>query len=156
MEEISGIDREYYRKRLAEFIAEMHPQLADPGPLVELRSRQAVEAYRTMLARGASPLTAAAQADEILYSGLLFSRFDTLRYLLAADYPNVPDYCRRSLALELDSHLEPLFRRYRLDDGLLERPEYCTLLRDLKRAVAEYFDKHETTVTYRGRPGFKP
>lgn len=139
MEEISGIDREYYRKRLAEFIAEMHPQVMDPGPLVELRSRQAV-----------------AQADEILYSGLLFSRFDTLRYLLAADYPNVPDYCRRSLALELDSHLEPLFRRYRLDDGILERPEYRTLLRDLKRAVAEYFDKHETTVTYRGRPGFKP
>lgn len=86
------ITADYYRRRLEEFLAERHPQLTGARELVATRSNRAYAVYRTTLAQGFSPLKATARADAVLYEGLIFSRYDLLRDILATDYPQIPEY----------------------------------------------------------------
>ena len=111
------ITADYYRRRLEEFLAERHPQLTGARELVATRSNRAYAVYRTTLAQGFSPLKATARADAVLYEGLIFSRYDLLRDILATDYPQIPEYQLRPLALQLCDICAPVFGSFNLDDA---------------------------------------
>lgn len=82
-----SINADYYRRRLEKFLRERHPRLADDRELIHRRSTQAAGEYNRSIEQGESPLLASCRADEKLYGGLIFSRFDTLRCILATEYP---------------------------------------------------------------------
>lgn len=129
------ITADYYRRRLEEFLAERHPQLTGARELVATRSNRAYAVYRTTLAQGFSPLKATARADAVLYEGLIFSRYDLLRDILATDYPQIPEYQLRPLALQLCDICAPVFGSFNLDDGILQRREYGTLVARLRESA---------------------
>ena len=97
-------------------------------------------------------LKATARADAVLYEGLIFSRYDLLRDILATDYPQIPEYQLRPLALQLCDICAPVFGSFNLDDGILQRREYGTLVARLREFLQEYVSQHGLFVRLRGRP----
>ncbi|MCD7795702.1 MAG: DUF1896 domain-containing protein [Alistipes sp.] len=145
----------YYQKRLKEFIWERHPRLIQAHKFIDMRSIQAAQIYRTAIEAGESPLTASARADTVLYEGLIFSRFDTLRCILATEFPQVPTGQQRQLALLLESYCDDVFARYNLDDGLVARSEYNHLIVDLIETLRTYFQNNGIHLLRRRRPSGK-
>lgn len=132
----------YHRNRLKEFLRERHPRLVQSRRLIDIRSEQAAKTYQTAIDKGESPLAASAKADTILYEGLIFSRFDTLRCILATEFPMVRPKQQRTLALELEPYCEPVFAHYNLDDGLVARSEYNHLIVELIETLRVYFQQN--------------
>ena len=145
----------YHRKRLAEFIRERHPRLVQARRLIDTRSEQAAETYQAAIKTGETPLTALAKADAILFEGLIFSRFDTLRCVLATEFPMVPPGQQRPLALELEPHCEDVFARYNLDDGLVARSEYNHLIVELIETLRVYFQQNNLYTRWRKHTSYK-
>lgn len=145
-------DTDYYRRRLEVFLQERHPRLVHAGQLIDSRSRAAASLYREAIASGEDTLRAATRADALLYEGLIFSKFDTLSWLLATDYPLVPAEKQRSVAIELEKHFTDIFGRYNLDDGIYDREEYRGLLTELSEALRLYMEEHPLLIRRKGRP----
>lgn len=145
-------DTLYYRRRLEEFLRERHPQLLHAGRLLETRSLRAAETYREAIDKGESPLTASTRAETVLYEGLIFSRYDTLRCILQTEFPLIPAEQYRSLALTLQPLCEEIFLRYNLDDGLVTRSEYNHLIMELTQRLRSYFEQNNLFTRRRGRP----
>lgn len=82
--------------------------------------------------------TALQKADSVLYKGLLFSGYDTLRCVLAAEFPEVPESERHECVVRLLPLCKETFMRYDLGDGLLASPEYNHLILDLIKAVRRH------------------
>lgn len=142
----TAFDKAFYRKRLKEFLSERHPCLKGNKSIIEVRSAEAHKQYVACIMDGMTPLTASARADAVLYEGLLFSRYDTLRCILATDYPLLSPAVQRKLALELEMSFEDIFSRYNLDDGILVRREYNHLIVELMDALRTYFTEYEMSA----------
>ena len=82
--------------------------------------------------------TALQKADSVLYKGLLFSGYDTLRCVLAAEFPEVPESERHECVVRLLPLCKEAFMRYDLGDGLLASPEYNHLILDLIEVVRRH------------------
>lgn len=132
----------YYRNRLEEFIRERHPRLIHAYKLIGTRSNLAAQTYKEAIESGESPLAASARADTVLYEDLIFSRFDTLRCILATEFPMIPAHRQRSLALTLETYCEDVFARYNLDDGMVARSEYNHLIVELTNTLRIYFQQN--------------
>lgn len=145
-------DPGYLRKRLSEFIRERHPRLFRSRKFIEERSNKAAAAYRKALEEGDDATSAALRAEAVLFQGLIFSRFDTLRCILATEFPMIPLSQQRSLAIELEPLYEDIFSRYTLDDDLVNRSEYNHLLAELIEALKLYFQQNPIFMPRRGRP----
>ena len=59
----------HFRRRLESFINERHPNLKNAQRLIATRS---------------------VQADALLFEGLLFSKYDTIRCIIATEFPKIP------------------------------------------------------------------
>lgn len=142
----------YYRRRLEEFLRERHPQLAHSERLVTMRSELAARTFGEALDAGEGLLTASARAEAVLYEGLIFSRYDTLRCILHTEFPMIPQHQHRNLAQTLQPVCEQVFARYNLDDGLVARSEYNHLIVELIETLRSYFEQNNLFITRRGRP----
>ena len=142
----------YYRNRLEEFIRERPPRLIHAYKLIGTRSNLAAQTYKEAIESGESPLAASARADTVLYEDLIFSRFDTLRCILATEFPMIPAHRQRSLALTLETYCEDVFARYNLDDGMVARSEYNHLIVELTNTLRIYFQQNNIYTPRRGRP----
>ena len=91
-------DPAYFARRLGAFLREHHPLLEKTEGMVRERSRRAWVSAWDALQSGDSVRTALQKADSVLYKGLLFSGYDTLRCVLAAEFPEVPESERYSLS----------------------------------------------------------
>lgn len=79
----------FFRDRLRRFIGERHPGLIGAADLIHSRSEKALMAYAAATDAGYGPEWAHRQADAVLYEGLLFSKFDTIRCVLLTEYPSL-------------------------------------------------------------------
>lgn len=143
----------YYRNRLEEFIRERHPRLIHAYKLIGTRSNLAAQTYKEAIESGESPLAASARADTVLYEDLIFSRFDTLRCILATEFPMIPAHRQRSLALTLETYCEDVFARYNLDDGMVARSEYNHLIVELTKHTSNLFSTKQHLHATAGTPG---
>lgn len=145
-------DETFYRRRLVAFLRERHPHLVHADRLIETRSQKAAEVFRRSKLAGQTTTKASAEADRVLYRGLIFSKFDTLRCILATEFPDISETRQRALAQEIGPYCAEVFGRYTLDDQLVERSEYNHLIVELIDAVRTYFDVNENIRPVKGRP----
>lgn len=148
-------DSQYFRKRLETFIHERHPRLEHAVRLIDTRSELAAETYWEAIHAGAGPMVAIAKADTVLYEGLIFSRFDTIRCILATEFPLIPPNRQRQIAVELEQSCNEIFEKYNLDDGLVQRSEYNHLIMELITACRSFFDRNPLLLRRMGRPTHK-
>lgn len=131
-------DPAYFARRLGAFLREHHPLLEKTEGMVRERSRRAWVSAWDALQSGDSVRTALQKADSVLYKGLFFSGYDTLRCVLAAEFPEVPDSERHECVVRLFPLCKEVFTRYDLCDDLLEGTEYNHLILDLIEAVRRH------------------
>lgn len=68
----------YFEKRLKAFLNERHPDRCGDSLFIEQKCHQAETAYRRSILEGDCVAVALARSDEVLFGGLLFSKYDTL------------------------------------------------------------------------------
>jgi len=136
-------DEPWFRQRLERFLAERHPQRHIRHSTIAARSSRAYELYTNRIRDGGSEAAACREADEILFRGLLFSKFDTVNLMLATDYSELGRRQRHELTLKLLRTFAPLFRQYRFGDDYAERNEYREFWRLLRKRIRQWIQENE-------------
>ncbi|NDV96765.1 DUF1896 family protein [Dysgonomonas sp. 521] len=133
----------YYGLLLLSFLKESHPDKANDQDFIFLRSELAAESYAAAIADGYTQLSAEEIASSILYEGLLFSRYDTIRNVLVNEFTIVPSERINSLAMELLVPAEEVFSEYPIDDSFANSPEYTLLYTELVGFIDLWREENE-------------
>jgi hypothetical protein len=130
-------DISYFRLSLMDFLKESHPERLRDNRFIIARTDAATEAYEQAIRCGDTPISAAEQANVVLFNGLHFSKHDTLVNILWNEFPDeIPEDKAKSLAIDFLPHCEPVFAEYPLTDGFAYEPEYDLLYTELTGTIA--------------------
>lgn len=140
-------DEKWFRERLRHFLEVRHPPRQFHRAMIERRSRLAFESYTESIRQGAGVEQAIRAADNVLFRGLLFSKYDTVHLILATDFPVIPENQRQEIALKLTRICSPIFAVYNLRDDFTERPEFRQLKEELRIGIRNWIDEN-------GVPGY--
>lgn len=80
----------FFRRKLEVYLTERHPNLTQAKKFICTRSEKALFVYARALDAGCSTQSAQQQSEVALFEGLIFSKFDTIRCILATEFPQVP------------------------------------------------------------------
>lgn len=108
-----------------------------------LRSELAAESYAGAIANEYTHQSAEEIASSILYEGLLFSRYDTIRNVLINEFTIIPSERINSLAMELLVPTEEVFSEYPIDDSFANSPEYPLLYTELVGFIDLWREENE-------------
>ncbi|MDL2224218.1 DUF1896 domain-containing protein [Bacteroidales bacterium OttesenSCG-928-M06] len=133
----------YYGLLLLSFLKESHPDKANNQDFILLRSELAAESYAAAIADGYSQLSAEEIASSVLYEGLLFSPYDTIRNVLINEFTIVPSERIDSLAMELLVPAEEVFSEYPIDDSFANSPEFTALYTELVGFIDLWREENE-------------
>lgn len=133
----------YYGLLLLSFLKESHPEKTEDKDLIRLRSDFAAEAYANAIANGYTHQSAEEIASSILYEGLLFSRYDTIRNVLVNEFTIIPSEKINSLAMELLTPLEEVFSEYPINDSFAYSPEFTELYTELVGFIDLWREENE-------------
>jgi hypothetical protein len=133
-----------FRLSLIDFLRESHPERLQDNRFILACTDAATEAYEQSIKNGDTPVEAAEQANAVLFHGLHFSKYDTLRNILWNEFPDeVPEDEAKEWAIRLLPECEAVFAGYPLSDGFADEPEYELLYTELTGTIALYLESHE-------------
>ena len=136
-------DISYFRLSLIDFLRESHPERSDDNRFIITCTDAATEAYEQAILNGDNPEEAKEQANVILFSGLHFSKHNTLVNILWNEFADkVPEDEAKEFAEKLLPECESVFAGYSLSDGFAYEPEYELLYTELTGAIALYLESH--------------
>jgi hypothetical protein len=133
----------YYGLLLLSFLKESHPEKANDKDFIFLRSELAAESYANSIADGYTQQGAEEIASSVLYEGLLFSRYDTIRNVLINEFTIIPSERINSLAMELLTPCEKVFLEYSINDSFANSPEYTALYTELVGFIDLWREENE-------------
>jgi len=133
----------YYGLLLLSYLKESHPDKADNNDFIQIRSELAAESYANAIAGGYGHQSAEEIASSILYEGLLFSRYDTIRNVLINEFTIVPSERINSLAMELLAPAEEVFSEYPINDSFANSPEFTALYTELVGFIDLWREENE-------------
>lgn len=133
----------YYGLLLLSYLKESHPDKADNNDFIQVRSELAAESYANAIANGYSHQSAEEIASSILYEGLLFSRYDTIRNVLINEFTIVPSERINSLAMELLAPSEEVFSEYPINNSFANSPEFTALYTELVGFIDLWREENE-------------
>jgi Domain of unknown function (DUF1896). len=133
----------YYRLLLLSYLKESHPDKAEDNDFIKLRSDSAAEAYSNAVTNGYSHQAAEETASSILYEGLLFSRYDTIRNILINEFTFIPIEKINNLAIELLAPCEEVFSDYPIDDDFSGKSEFMDLYTELVGFIDLWREENE-------------
>lgn len=133
----------YYGLLLLSFLKESHPSIAQDNDFIRLRSELAAESYASAISNGYTHQSADEIASSILYEGLLFSRYDTIRDVLINEFTIIPAERINSLAMELLIPCEEVFCEYPINDSFANSPEFTTLYTELVGFIDLWREENE-------------
>jgi len=137
-------DISYFRLSLMAFLKESHPERLKDNRFVLSCADAAAESYEQAILNGDTPEEAIEQANAVLFSGLHFSKHDTLKNILWNEFSDeVPEDDARELAEKLLPECESVFAEYPLSDSFAYEPEYELLYTELTGTIALYLESHE-------------
>jgi hypothetical protein len=137
-------DISYFRLSLTDFLRESHPERLKDNRFIIACADAAAEAYGQAVRSGDGPVEAADRANAVLFHGLHFSKYDTIKNILWNEFAyEVPEDAVEDLATELLPECEPVFADYPLSGGFAYEPEYELLYTELAGTIALYLESHE-------------
>lgn len=111
----------YFQSLLRKYISEHHPELSNDIAFLSSRADEALNVYANAITIGLSDLEAEEAANEVLYNGLHFSKYDTIVEVLWNEFAeNIPQSLAERLAAILlgNTAVQKTFAKYKLDDDL--------------------------------------
>ena len=140
-------DISHFRLSLADFLRESHPERLKDERFILACMESALGTYEQAIKNGNIPVEAAEQANAVLFSGLHFSKYDTLKNILWNEFSDeVSEEATNDLAIRLLPECEEVFANYPLSDGFAYDPEYELLYTELTGTIALYLESHSATV----------
>lgn len=89
----------YFQSLLGKYISEHHPELSNDKAFLSSRADEALNVYANAITIGLSDLEAEEAANEVLYNGLHFSKYDTIVEVLWNEFAeNIPQSLAERLA----------------------------------------------------------
>jgi hypothetical protein len=135
-------DISYFRLSLADFLRESHPERLKDERFILACTESALDTYEQSIQNGDTPVEAAEQANAVLYSGLLFSKHDTIVNILWNEFSNeVPEDEAGEWTIRLLPECEAAFAGYPLSDGFADEPEYELLYTELTGTIARCLNR---------------
>jgi hypothetical protein len=132
----------YFRLSLTEFLRTSHPERLSDERFIASRADEAATLYARALRDGSSQEQARTLANEVLFEGLHFSRYDTLTGILWNEFAGViPEEAARLWAIRLLPVCEPYFAQYALSDDFAYTSEYETLYTELVGTIALFLEE---------------
>ena len=126
----------YFRLSLLSFLRDSHPNLATDTNLIASRGDAAAEVYSAAIKNGQSHDHASEAANEVLYSGLLFSPYRIVVQILWEEFgKEVNPVLIEAAAVEILPMLKDVFSKYELSDSFETTKEYDQLYTELIGAI---------------------
>ena len=138
MKENNKLELSYFRLKLRSYMSEHLPEKLQDTEFITTRADMALTAYCNAVAQGFNHLEAERIASEVLFSGLHFSKYDTLVSVLEDEF-------ERELPAPLPEKLVPIllsnkaiqatFDKFGLTDTLASDEQYGRLYTELTGTV---------------------
>ena len=128
----------YFRLKLESYMSEHHPERMSDTEFITARADMALTAYCDAVAQGFNHLEAERIASEVLFSGLHFSKYDTLVYILENEFEKelpAPLPERLSLLLLANKAVQATFDKFGLTDTLASDEQYGRLYTELTGTI---------------------
>ena len=128
----------YFRLKLESYMSEHHPERMSDMEFITARADMALTAYCDAVAQGFNHLEAERIASEVLFSGLHFSKYDTLVSVLEDEFERelpTPLPERLSLLLLADKAVQATFAKYELTDAFAASGQYDRLYTELTGTI---------------------
>jgi hypothetical protein len=136
-------DISYFRLSLVDFLRESHPHLVNDRKFITARTEAALDAYEKAVLSGVNPPDAAEQANNVLFDGLHFSKYDTVKIIFWNEFSReIPEDEADTWAMLLLPECESVFTKYPLSDSFAYEPEYDLLYTELTGTIALYLESH--------------
>ncbi|MCH5685460.1 DUF1896 domain-containing protein [Niabella sp. W65] len=136
-------DLSYFTLRLQELLNTSFPELARDTAFVEQRSQFAAQTYESAFRTGNKTEQCQAIADNVLFEGLYFSRFDTVFQVVCNEFDTLmPDEELRPFALKMFPVCEPVFARYELTDDFAYGYEFDLLYTEITGTIAIWIEEN--------------
>lgn len=136
----------YFRSLLEKYLGEHHPDKAVDRNFIESRAAEALDVYAKAVASGTAHLEAETLADEVLYAGLHFSKYDTIIEVLWNEFADdIPQGLAERLGAILlgNTAVQKVFARYDIGDDFDGKPEYDSLYTELTGIILMVIDRNE-------------
>lgn len=130
----------HFTTALQTYLADYHPHLLSNEDFIKTRSEEAAQMYEEARQDGESIHSAMILANEVLFSGLRFSKYKTILSIMESDFLTIPENKRPSFALKMLNRCKPIFDRYQIEDDFETRSEYSLLCWELLGAIQNYID----------------
>ena len=128
----------YFRLKLRSYMSEHHPEKLQDTEFITARADMALTVYCDVVAQGFNHLEAERIASEVLFSGLHFSKYDTLVYILENEFERelpAPLPERLSLLLLANKAVQATFAKYELTDAFAASGQYDRLYTELTGTI---------------------
>jgi hypothetical protein len=125
------------------FLRESHPHLVNDHKFIAARTETALDVYDKSVLSGDNPLEAVEQANTVLFEGLYFSNYDTVKNIFWNEFSKeIPEDEAATRAALLLPECEGIFSKYLLSDDFAYEPEYALLYTELTGAITLYLENH--------------
>ena len=128
----------FFRLKLESYMSEHHPERLGDKEFITARADMALTAYCDAVAQGFNHLEAERIASEVLFSGLHFSKYDTLVSILENEFERelpAPLPERLSLLLLANKAVQATFAGYELTDVFVASGQYDRLYTELTGTI---------------------
>ena len=128
----------YFRLKLESYMSEHHPERMSDTEFITARADMALTAYCDAVAQGFNHLEAERIASEVLFSGLHFSKYDTLVSVLEDEFERelpAPLPERLSLLLLSNKAVQATFDKFGLTDTFAASGQYDRLYTELTGTI---------------------
>lgn len=126
----------YFRLSLLSYLKDSHSHLVNDTAFIAARGDAAAEAYSTSIKNGQSHDQAGEIANEVLFTGLLFSPYRILVRILWDEFEKeITPVLAERVATELLPKLNGIFDNYHLTDHFDTTQEYNQLYTELTGAI---------------------
>ena len=138
MKENKKKELSYFRLKLESYMSEHHPERMNDIEFINARADMALTACCDAVAQGFNHLEAESIASEVLFSGLHFSKYDTLVSVLEDKFERelpAPLPERLSLLLLANKAVQATFAKYYLTDAFTASELYDRLYIELTGTI---------------------
>ena len=138
MKENKKKELSYFRLKLESYMSEHHPERMNDIEFINARADMALTACCDAVAHGFNHLEAESIASEVLFSGLHFSKYDTLVSVLENEFEReLPAPLPKRLALILirNKAMQAIFDGYELTDDFSATEQYDKLYTELTGTI---------------------
>ena len=138
MKENKKKELSYFRLKLESYMSEHHPERMNDIEFINARADMALTACCDAVTQGFNHLEAESIASEVLFSGLHFSKYDTLVSVLEDEFERelpAPLPERLSLLLLANKAVQATFAKYELTDAFAASGQYDRLYTELTGTI---------------------